>query len=202
MNRYAAQSDALETTSFFQVTRKYFALPLTPSRFNFERKIVTPSRKLIPSLLLATGLGAFLAAPSFADGGCGGMGGSHHGEQHAKHQEAHHKMLHDALKLTAEQEPGWKKLMESEQHKPSTAQPVDWAKLTAPQRAEKMLEFSKARQEQMGEHVAALKVFYATLTTEQQKTFDDFHSGSRNAMRGKSGRAGAQAEKAVVDSTS
>jgi Spy/CpxP family protein refolding chaperone len=201
MNPYPSQPDRLETTSFFQVTRKYFDLPTATSRFNFQRKIVIHYRKLIPSLLLATGLGAFLAGPSFADGGCGAMGGSgHHGEHHAKHMEAHHKMLHDALKLTAEQEPGWKKLIDSEQPKPSAAQPVDWSKLTAPQRAEKMLELSKVRQEQMGEHVVALKAFYATLTPVQQKTFEDFHMSPRNGMRSKSDPASPKVEKAPVAS--
>jgi hypothetical protein len=196
----SSQHDQLQTTSFFKITRTYLGLPSLAPRFNFQRKIVTHYRKLIPSLLLATGLGAFLAGPSFADAGCGAMGGGgKHSEQHAKRMEEHHKMLHEALKLSAEQEPGWKKLMDSEQPRASanTAQTIDWSKLTAPQRAEKMLEQSKARQEQMGEHVAALKAFYASLSTEQQKTFEDFHTNMRGGMRGKSGPGAAKTEKAA-----
>lgn len=49
-----------------------------------------------------------------------------------------------------------------------------------------MLEFAKARQEQMSEHVAALKAFYATLTPEQQQIFEDHHAAPRRGMRGMS----------------
>lgn len=145
---------------------------------------MNPSRKLIPSLLLVAGLGAF-AAPVFADAGCGAMGGHdyRHG-QYSKNMEQHQKNLHDTLKLSAEQEPAWKKLIESEQamHPAKSAKREDWSKLSAPERADKMLEFSKARQERMSEHVVALKAFYAMLTPAQQKSFEDFHAGSRSAM--------------------
>lgn len=142
-------------------------------------------RKVVQSLLLAAGVGAFAAGPAMADPGCDHRGG--HSERHAKMMEQHHTQLHEALKLTAEQEPAWKKLMDSEQ--PRTAAQggpaEDWAKLNAPERAEKMLELSKARQAQMTDHVAALKAFYAALTPEQQKIFEDFHAGPRGGMAGK-----------------
>ena len=148
-------------------------------------------RRLAQSVLLATGLGAFLAGPVFADPGCGPMGGHEaHAEHHSKMMEQHHKQLHDALKLTSEQEAGWKKLMESEEPRPSTSgagQREDWAKLSTPERAEKMLELGKARQEHMAEYVAALKGFYATLSVEQKKTFEDMHADQRGSMRGKPG---------------
>jgi len=141
-------------------------------------------RKLIPSLLLAAGLGA-LTAPVFADAGCGAMGGHDYRHGHySKNMEQHEKKLHETLKLTAEQEPAWKKLIESEQamHPAKSAKREDWSKLSAPERADKMLELSKARQERMSEHVVALKAFYATLTPAQQKSFEDFHAGARSAM--------------------
>jgi len=147
-------------------------------------------RHLAHQMLLAAGLGAVLAAPAFAEPDCLPMAGHGiHQEHYAKQMEQHHKQLHDALKLTAEQEPGWKKLMDSEQLKPAAgvAQPEDWSKLSTPERADKMLEHFKARQAQMAEHVAALKAFYVTLTAEQQKTFDDFHAAQRDGKRGKPG---------------
>lgn len=142
-------------------------------------------RNVIQSLLLAAGFGAFVAGPAMADPGCGHMGG--HSERHAKMMDQHHNHVHHALKLTAEQEPTWENLMDSEQPRPAAqgGQAQDWAKLNAPERAEKMLEISKARQAQMAEHVAALKAFYAVLTPEQQKTFEDFHSGPRADMASK-----------------
>ncbi len=146
---------------------------------------MTSSRKFIQSLLLAAGIGAFAAGPALAEPDCGRMDG--HEGRHAKMLEQHHTRLHDALKLSGEQEPAWKKLMESEQPRAGqgAGKAEDWAKLNAPQRAEKMLELFKTREAKMTEHVTALKAFYAVLTPEQQKTFDDFHAGPRGRMAGK-----------------
>lgn len=157
-------------------------------------------RKVAQSFFLAVGFGAFVAGPVMADPGCGPRGS--HQEHHARMMEQHHKQLHDALKLTPEQESGWTKLMESEQPRPalSGGKPDDWAKLNAPERAEKMLELSKARQVQMAEHVRALKAFYATLTPEQQKAFEDYHAAPRNGMRGGMSPQAPAAEKAPAAS--
>ncbi len=145
-------------------------------------------RKIAPSLLLAAGLSAVFAAPVFAEPGCGPMGGrDYRHEQYSKNMEQHQKMLHDTLKLTPAQEAGWKKLIDSEQpmQAANMSKHEDWSKLSAPERADKMLELSKARQEHMTEHVVALKAFYASLTPAQQKSFEDFHAGSLSAMGGK-----------------
>lgn len=144
-------------------------------------------RKIIQALLLSIGIGALVAGPALADQGCRYEGRS--GWQ-AKNMEEHHKQLHEALKLTAEQEPGWKKLLESEHPAgmPGKADREDWSKLKAPERAEKMLELSKAHQAAMTEHVAALKSFYASLTPQQQAAFEEFHNAhqhGRHGMRGK-----------------
>lgn len=205
MNQPTPNFNLIDITSVLAVSREYFGLnagleaaapkvapllALTPQP-NQQRKNMNSYRKLAQSVLLATGLGAFLAGPVFADRGCGAMGGyeAHH-EHHSKMIEQHHKQVHDALKLTPEQEPGWKKLMESEQPKPSSVgagKREDWAKLSAPERAEKTLELYKARQEHMTEYVAALKGFYSTLSPEQKKIFEDMHASQRGGMRGKSG---------------
>lgn len=134
---------------------------------------MTTYRNTLQSALLILGLGALLAAPAFADSGC-----RHEGRQaawQARNIEAHHQKLHEALALTSEQEGGWKKLLESEQHGPTLAIQDDWSKLKAPERAEKMLELAKARQAAMVEHVAALKTFYASLTPQQQNIFEASH---------------------------
>ena len=72
--------------------------------------------------------------------------------------------------------------------KDDSAMSGEWAKLTTPERADKMLERSKAHQAQQAEHVAALKEFYAVLTAEQKKVFDDFHANMQGGMRAKSAR--------------
>lgn len=144
-------------------------------------------RTLLSSALLAASLG-FAAAPAFANPqDCGPMWapGEFRGHR-AEQMEQHHKKLHALLKLTPEQEGAWKKMVDSEQAMPRMApgKPEDWAKLTTPERAEKMLDQMKERQAHMVEHVAALKEFYGALTPEQKKTFDDFHSGLGGGMRG------------------
>lgn len=208
MNHHAPDTKIIDPTSFLAVSQEYFGLntdfgiaaskvaplPALIPKLNQQRKNMNSYRRLAQSVLLATGLGAFLASPAFADPDCGAMGGREahqaHQEHHSKMMEQHHKQLHDALKLTSEQEPGWKKLMESEQPKPSSAGTgprEDWSKLSTPERAEKTLELYKARQAHMAEYVAALKDFYATLTPEQKKVFEDMHASQRGSMRGKSG---------------
>ncbi len=205
MNHHTPDTKLIDFTSLLAVSREYFGLnadldaaaptvaplPALIPQPNQQRKNMSSYRRLAQSVLLATGLGAFLAPPVFADSGCGAMGGreAHH-EHHGKKMEQHHQQLHDSLKLTPEQEPGWKKLMESEQPKPSSAgaaQREDWSKLSAPERADKTLELYKARQEHMTEYVAALKGFYATLSPEQKKIFEDMHASRRGGMRGKPG---------------
>jgi len=221
MKQLERETDTLHIKAFMLVTREYFELPsdgtrepapafknnqqqqpeIFPAKPLIQRKQMNNYRKLIPSLILASGLGALFAGSAFADMGCEHMGGhGNHHEMHAKHMEAHHKMLHDALKLTPEQEPGWKKLMDSEQPKAAanTVKPEEWSKLTAPERAEKMLELSKLRQEQMGEHVVALKAFYSSLTPVQQKTFEDFHATPRAGMQAKPAAGTQKGEKTTT----
>lgn len=154
-------------------------------------------RNLITSLLLAAGV-ATLATPAMAHrGDCSSMGMGSMGpmgmgdweqfhEQRTERMQQRQKQLHDALKLTPDQEGAWKKFTESMQPpaRPERGEPGEWAKLTTPERADKMLEWSKKRQDRMTEHVAALKSFYGVLTPEQQKTFDDFHAGPRGGRRG------------------
>jgi Spy/CpxP family protein refolding chaperone len=149
---------------------------------------MTSYRILVSSILLASSLGV-VAAPLVADPqNCGPMGPRNkHWEHRAGNIEMHHQKLHAALKLIPDQEGAWKKLMESEplRAKVAPGKSEDWSKLTTPERADKMLERMNEHQAQQTEHVAALKEFYAVLTPEQKKTFDDFHSAPRAGMRGK-----------------
>ncbi|GHT91585.1 hypothetical protein AGMMS49545_07770 [Betaproteobacteria bacterium] len=93
---------------------------------------------------------------------------------------ARHERLHKALNLTAAQEPAWQAFIAKaapegwEQQRPD---PKELDKLTAPERLEKSLELSQKRQEFLSQRLADLKVFYAQLSPEQQKTFDKQHRG-------------------------
>lgn len=133
---------------------------------------MTKFRKNILVGLVAIGLGS---APilALANTGCGPMGGGagRFAEQIGKRQAE----LHDRLKLTAEQENAWKTY--SEKMKPSGPRSRPdlsaLASLHAPERMEKMLSMMKEHETRMAERVAAVKEFYAVLTPEQQKLFDE-----------------------------
>lgn len=191
---------------FLAESRRYLALDSSQAgaravnptlTATLQRSTMNSYRKIAQAVLLVAGLGAFAAGSAMAGPGCDQMGG--HRGHFAKMQERHHQQLHAALKLTPEQEPGWTKLMESEPVRPafSDEQRAEWAKLKAPERAEKMLEMSKARDARMTEHVAALKTFYASLTPEQQKTFEDFHANHHGRMHGKGKPRALEQEKAA-----
>lgn len=116
------------------------------------------------------------------DGDCGyegygpmmGADREHMGERMEKWHEKRQAALHDKLKLSAQQETAWKKYTAQQpvagmMERPD---PAEMAKLNAPQRLEKGLERMKALEAKLAEHLAALKEFYAVLTPEQQKIFD------------------------------
>lgn len=157
-------------------------------------------RTFLTSALLASGLG-FAAAPALAENqDCGHMGNhKEYSEHRMENMEKHHKKLHAALKLTPEQEGAWKKFTDAKKPMPmaESEKNDDWSKLTAPERADKMLERMKAHEKLMTDHIAALKEFYAVLTPEQKKTFDQTHSGQHDGMRGKMKYRAAESNKAV-----
>lgn len=146
-------------------------------------------------MLLAGMAIAALSASVYARGGedCGygehgGMMGMNP-ERMEKMHEQHLAKLHDKLKLTAQQEPAWKKFAANKPMLDKTARPdpAEMEKLNAPQRLEKGLEHMKAMEAKLTEHLAALKEFYAVLTPEQQKIFDNQmpRPGDRGHRRGK-----------------
>jgi protein CpxP len=100
----------------------------------------------------------------------------------AEQIEKRQQKLHDALKLTANQEPAWKTYLAAikPQQPAGRADRAAFKELTAPQRMEKRLEMSKARTTHQETRLEALKTFYAVLTPEQQKVFDQHsHDGKR-----------------------
>lgn len=115
------------------------------------------------------------------DGGHGrGHDRGHMMAERMAHFQAH---LHDRLKLTAAQEPAWNAYLAAvkpqmpakgaaDAHQAPGAGMKEFAALPAPQKMEKMLEMQKKHEAMQEHHLAALKTFYATLTPEQQKTFD------------------------------
>ena len=148
-----------------------------------------------PVKMLLAGMAiAALSATVYARGGddCSyGEHGGMMGRDPARMEKMHEQRLatlHDKLKLTAQQEPAWKKYAAQKPmfDKTSHPDPEEMAKLNSPQRLEKALERMRAMEGKLTDHLAALKEFYAGLTPEQQKIFDDSmpRFGDRHGPRG------------------
>lgn len=91
--------------------------------------------------------------------------------------------LHEKLNLTEQQEPAWQGFVESI---PSPSKPFRpdrlMEKLTTPERMAQQLAALREQETKMMANLLALKTFYAALTPDQQKEFDDYHAKmGRNA---------------------
>lgn len=143
----------------------------------------------IAALVLGTGA-AVVSASTFAHGGgCmgdGPMGGRYSEGRFAERMKMHQQRLHDALKLTPQQEAAWTKYQQAHPFNGDAKRPdpAEMAKLSAPERADRMLELQKQHQDAMSKHVAAMKDFYAQLTPEQKKVFDEQAQMGKRGPRG------------------
>ncbi len=151
---------------------------------------MTTFRKRLLTSVVAVGLaaGSYTAYANRPDWGpMGGMPtefGEHRKspERMKERFEKRQSELHDKLKLNANQEGAWKAYLEKMRPTdlPNPPDRAEIAKLSAPERMEKMLGFMREREKRMTEHVAATKAFYAVLTPEQQKIFNEaFSAGHR-----------------------
>jgi Spy/CpxP family protein refolding chaperone len=94
--------------------------------------------------------------------------------------------LHDKLKLTPAQEPAWKTFAERMQPLDRPARPdrAELEKMSAPERMERALAMMKEHEKRMTDRLAAVKEFYAVLTPEQQKVFNDEFAHPRHRRGG------------------
>jgi Spy/CpxP family protein refolding chaperone len=157
-------------------------------------------KKLIQSLVVA-GLMATAGSAAFAQ--AGGMMG--HGDP-AKMEQMHAKHLADLkakLKITASQEAAWTRFTDA--MKPTAdmmgkrPDRTEMDKLSTPERIDKMRALHKehmaAMEAAMDKRGDATKTFYASLSPEQKKGFDDEFAkmgqrgehGMRGHMMGKDG---------------
>ena len=135
---------------------------------------------LVSALMLALGGSLFSSASIAQPMDCTGMGPMNgpRAEMRTQRMQQRQQQLHDALKLTSDQEKAWGRFQETRPQAMMQAlrsERPDPATMTAPERAERMLEWQKKHQDVMTQHLAALKEFYAQLTPEQQKRFDQYH---------------------------
>lgn len=147
----------------------------------------TSKRYLVASLLAAFGATAFAQAPAPATTPAGP--GARH-EQMARHdpakmQERTAKMkermakrlgeLKTKLAITPAQEGAWTTWTTAIQPpatRPARPSREEMAKLTTPERIDKMREMQTQRQALMTQRADATKTFYAGLNTDQKKLFD------------------------------
>jgi periplasmic protein CpxP/Spy len=141
---------------------------------------------LLAGLLAATGLAATAQTatptppPAAAQkaGPHGGPGGWGHGDP-AKMQERINKRLGElktTLKITSAQEPAWSAFAASFQppaQRPARPDRAAFEKMTTPERIDAMRTMRDARNTRMDQRASATKTFYATLSAEQKKTFDE-----------------------------
>lgn len=140
-------------------------------------------RLVVVSLIAGSGMmvgSAFAVAPN-GNQGHGGCESMHGDMDHAKweaHRAEHLAALKLKLKLKPEQEAAWSAFATASQagmramHEGKQAERDEFAKLTTPQRLDKMLAKADERRAQLAERAKAVKTFYAQLTPEQQGVFD------------------------------
>ncbi len=142
--------------------------------------------------------------------GAPGQGPGMHGPRGDEHAKMYEKMqdrmvrqraqLYVKMKITPEQEPAWKAFVEASAPGPMPER-LDRKKvdaMTTPERMETMLEHAKVRQVKMQEQLTALKAFYAVLTPEQQKIFDDSHRMGHKGKRQHHGKQHAPDQSKVA----
>jgi protein CpxP len=148
---------------------------------------MTTFRKNLLSALAALSMGAAALgahaqtqAPNGADEGRYGHAVSQEkrAEYQAKRAESaagRVAKLHDELKITPAQENAWNAFVASMKPQARGQRPdrAAQAGLTAPQRLAQHIERQKQRTAAMEQRLGAVNSFYAVLTPEQKKTFDD-----------------------------
>lgn len=98
------------------------------------------------------------------------------------------EQLKAALKLSAAQEGAWSAYtaaMQPPAQRPARMDRAELAQLSTPQRIERMQALQAERQQFMNQRLDAIKAFYAQLTPEQQKIYDQ-----QSLRHGPAGRGG------------
>jgi hypothetical protein len=116
-------------------------------------------------------------------------------ERMQKRMAERQAQLKDTLKITPAQEAAWNAFVARTAPEPRMGRDVsreDWAKLTTPQRLDRMQALKAERDARMDKRIDATKSFYAALTPEQQKVFDSQRHGGfqRAGMQGERGMMG------------
>ena len=113
---------------------------------------------------------------------------SHHDHAHpspekmAEHAARRQAALHDALKLTPQQESAWTTFAEKMRatQPPQRPDHMQMEKMPAPERMEKMLAMMRDGEHRLSDRLDATKPFYAALTPAQRAIFDQQTAGKHH----------------------
>lgn len=103
-------------------------------------------------------------------------------QQMAEHAARHEAAMHDALKLTPQQESAWTTYV-AKMHAAKPMQRPDHAlmeKMAAPERMEKMLAMMHDGEQRLTDRLEATKPLYAVLTPAQRTVFDQQTAGKHH----------------------
>jgi len=140
-------------------------------------------KPVVLAAVLATS--ALVALAQSGPGPAAGAGPGMHqpdGERHARQQERMKEHmakraadLKAKLKLSAEQESNWNAFLAAMQPPARASMPrhEDLAKLSTPERLDKMNELRKQRDAAFEQRDAATRTFYSALNADQKKVFDE-----------------------------
>lgn len=125
----------------------------------------------------------------------GGMESLPPGTQGERYITERLAQIHAELKLAPAQEADWKIFSDrvAKVHAEKKEAHPDFdaiGKLSAPDRLQKLIDAGKARQAMLEDVLTATKTFYATLSAEQRKVFDDLTPLGERAPRWRRGGPG------------
>jgi protein CpxP len=165
---------------------------MTPDRnLPSKGKTMVTLRKQLLIGVTAFGLGlGSLAVASPGEHMSGGRHGEHRTERMKEHMEKRATELRAKLNLNAEQQTAWDAyiaaMKPAQGERPAPPSRDEMAKLSAPERMEQMHRMMQQGEQRMAARVAATCDFYAVLTPEQRKVFDEnFHLGRGHHGKGK-----------------
>ena len=144
----------------------------------FQRHFVATALLTALALpVLAQTAAAPAAQPATSAKAPDGRHAHHHNRHHGDRAERHAKHLADLkgqLQLTAAQEPAWTTFTTALQpgERPARLDRKNMDQLTTPERIDRMRALRAQHAAEADRRGEATKAFYATLTPEQQKTFD------------------------------
>ena len=149
---------------------------------------MTRFRQTLTGAAVATALLASLSLPSFAqtaaptEPAAATQKAPEHHKHHRgdkrgdrmEHMKQRMEKLKTDLKLTAAQEGAWTSYTEAMKpgERPARGDRDAFAKLTTPERIDKMREMRAKHNAEMDRRAEATKAFYAQLNADQKKTFD------------------------------